>query len=58
MAVCDDSFDHENYSDEIEDDGVAKEYICQIEECLKVFTDLITYRKHLVTHGERLYRCT
>ncbi len=24
---------------------------------MKVFTDLITYRKHLVTHGERLYRC-
>jgi len=24
---------------------------------MKLFTDLVTYRKHLVTHGERLYRC-
>jgi transcription factor YY len=52
-----------NEGDSIDDldeqqDSVAREYICQIDECNKIFTDFITYRKHLVTHGERLYRCT
>lgn len=61
MAACPDSFEHDSFSDDSQNqqDGQGpKEYICQIEECLKVFSDLITYRKHLVTHGERLYRCT
>ena len=35
-----------------------REYVCQIEDCLKVFPDLSNYRKHLMTHGERMFRCT
>lgn len=59
MAQCPESYD--DMSDEElgdEGDGQPREYTCQIDECMKVFTDILTYRKHLVTHGERLYRCT
>lgn len=59
--IAQQSMSFDDMSDEemmgVDIDGKLKEYTCQIDECMKVFTDILTYRKHLVTHGERLYRC-
>lgn len=35
-----------------------KEYICPMEDCQKVFPDLSSFRKHQMTHGERMFRCS
>lgn len=54
---------------EIDADGNQKTYVCNDEECGKVFFDqgkraypnknlnIGSYRKHQMTHGERLYIC-
>ena len=32
---------------------VPKKYQCSFEECAKIFMDLSSLRKHMLTHGER-----
>ena len=34
-----------------------REYLCEEEGCKKVFYDKCAFRKHLLTHGEKLYSC-
>ena len=35
----------------------GKGYKCQIEDCSKQFPDQSSYRKHQMTHGERMFIC-
>ncbi len=32
---------------------IPKKYQCSFEECAKIFMDLSSLRKHMLTHGER-----
>ena len=34
-----------------------KKYQCPIDDCLKIFGDQSSYRKHQMTHGERMFIC-
>ena len=34
-----------------------KEFKCPIEDCKKIFNDKGAFRKHQLTHGEKLYQC-
>jgi hypothetical protein len=34
-----------------------KMYMCPIEDCEKIFPDQGSFRKHQITHGERLFIC-
>lgn len=55
LAACPDSLDQIS---SYEDDGdQQREYVCELEDCAKVFPDHSTYRKHQMTHGERMFRC-
>ena len=36
---------------------IHREYICEIETCRRVFSDKSSLRKHLLTHGEKLFVC-
>jgi len=38
--------------------ALSKKYVCNDEECGKVFYDAGSFRKHQQTHGERLFICT
>lgn len=37
--------------------GVVKKYVCMIDDCQKEFSDQTSYRKHQMTHGERMFIC-
>ena len=34
-----------------------KKYQCPIDDCQKIFGDQSSYRKHQMTHGERMFIC-
>ena len=36
---------------------IHREYICEMETCGRVFSDKSSLRKHLLTHGEKLFVC-
>ena len=36
---------------------IHREYMCEIETCQRVFSDKSSLRKHLLTHGEKLFVC-
>ena len=36
---------------------INREYICEMETCGRVFSDKSSLRKHLLTHGEKLFVC-
>ncbi|CDW75976.1 transcriptional repressor protein yy1-like [Stylonychia lemnae] len=42
---------------ELDLESLSKKYVCQEEDCGKVFFDQGSYRKHQMTHGERMYIC-
>eukprot|EP00347_Sterkiella_histriomuscorum_P019569 403341134 len=42
---------------EMDMESVSKKYVCQEDDCGKVFYDQGSYRKHQMTHGERMYIC-
>lgn len=37
--------------------GSNKRYTCPIDDCLKIFSDQTAFRKHQMTHGERMFIC-
>ena len=36
---------------------IHREYICEVETCKRIFSDKSSLRKHLLTHGEKLFVC-
>jgi hypothetical protein len=36
---------------------LKREYICEVETCKRVFYDKSSFRKHILTHGEKLFIC-
>ena len=36
---------------------IRREYICEVETCKRIFHDKSSFRKHLLTHGEKLFIC-
>ena len=38
-------------------DAISRKYVCQDDDCGKIFFDSGSFRKHQITHGERLFIC-
>ena len=36
---------------------IRREYVCEVETCKRVFYDKSSFRKHILTHGEKLFIC-
>ena len=36
---------------------IRREYVCEVETCKKIFHDKSSFRKHILTHGEKLFIC-
>ena len=36
---------------------LRREYICEVETCKRIFYDKSSFRKHILTHGEKLFIC-
>ena len=36
---------------------IKREYICEVETCKRIFYDKSSFRKHILTHGEKLFIC-
>ena len=36
---------------------IRREYICEVETCKKIFHDKSSFRKHILTHGEKSFIC-
>ena len=36
---------------------IRREYICEVETCKRIFYDKSSFRKHVLTHGEKLFIC-
>ena len=36
---------------------IRREYICEVETCKRIFYDKSSFRKHILTHGEKLFIC-
>ena len=36
---------------------LKREYICEVETCKRIFYDKSSFRKHILTHGEKLFIC-
>lgn len=49
---------HEDYDSRLHrKSNIQKSYVCPIEDCGKLFYDKGAFRKHQLTHGEKLYPC-